>query len=66
MSFWREGTLRVSNIPREAYPVDVEEAIAEAYHAAIPMWIQRPDYVRHISASYYRVLCNIEIGFQSF
>jgi len=66
MSLWKDGTLKVSNIPREAYPVEVENAIAEVYHACIPVRPQRPDYVRHVSASCHRILCNIETGYQSF
>lgn len=50
MSFRKQGTFRVSDIPREAYPAEVEEAIADAYHRSIPMRPQRPDYVRHFSA----------------
>jgi hypothetical protein len=40
------GTLKVTNIPREAHPAEVEEAIAAAYHGCIPARPQRQDYVR--------------------
>ena len=59
------GTLKVSNIPREAYPVEVEEAIADAYHTSIPVRPQRQDYVRHVSLIYLRILHDIGTGYQS-
>jgi hypothetical protein len=43
------GTRHVTDIPHEAYPVEVEEAIAAAYHGFTPVQSRRQEYVRHFS-----------------